>query len=79
MPSFTLKNVPNELLERVRAAAEVHHRSINGEILACLERAFGIATPPAEVITLARELRQGFRGQPLALDEVNAAKSIGRP
>jgi plasmid stability protein len=79
MATFTVKNIPDDLLGRVRAAAEMHRRSINGEILVCLERAFGAPMPPAEVIRLARELRQGFQGQPLDLDDLNAAKSLGRP
>ena len=79
MATFTLKNVPDQLLDRVRAAAEVHHRSMNGEILACLEQRFGAAAPPGESISRARELRQAFRGRPIGLAELKKAKAAGRP
>ncbi len=39
MPSLSVKNVPEELLERLRARAKQHHRSLQGEMLAILEEA----------------------------------------
>ena len=39
MPSVSVKNVPEELLERLRARAKQHHRSLQGEMLAILEEA----------------------------------------
>lgn len=39
MPSLTVKNIPTELYERLKRSAEEHRRSINSEILVCLERA----------------------------------------
>ena len=79
MASFTLKNIPDPLFEKVRAAAELHHRSINGEIMACLERSFGVVLEPSEILARARELRSHFRGRPLTFEEVQAAKTTGRP
>jgi hypothetical protein len=79
MTSFTLKNIPEPLFERVKTAAELNHRSINGEILACLERSFGAALEPGEILARARELRRHFRGRPLTNEEVQAAKITGRP
>lgn len=37
MPSLSIKNVPEELVERLRARAKGHHRSLQGELLAILE------------------------------------------
>jgi plasmid stability protein len=79
MPSFTVKNIPDPLFEKVRAAAELHHRSINGEILACLERSFGVTLEPAELLARASQLRAQFKGPPLTWDEIQAAKVKGRP
>ena len=79
MASFTLKNIPDRLFENLRAAAELHHRSINGEILACLERSFGASLEPAELLARTRELRSRVRGRPLTLEELQAAKVEGRP
>jgi len=78
MATFTLKNVPDELLDRVRAAAEVRHRSMNGEILACLERAFGAAAPLDESIARARQLRAAFKGRPISLVDLQKARAAGR-
>lgn len=38
MPTtLTLKNIPDDLYLRLKAAAEVHRRSLNSEVLVCLE------------------------------------------
>ena len=39
MPTLTVKNIPDELYDRLRQSAAEHRRSINSEILVCLERA----------------------------------------
>ncbi len=36
--TITLKNIPDDVYERLKVAAEVHRRSLNGEAIACLER-----------------------------------------
>lgn len=35
--SLSIKNVPDELLARLRSRASAHHRSLQGELLAILE------------------------------------------
>ncbi|MCI5142319.1 MAG: Arc family DNA-binding protein, partial [Candidatus Electrothrix sp. ATG1] len=37
MPTLTLKNIPEDLYTRLKAAAEAHRRSLNSEILYCVE------------------------------------------
>ncbi len=37
MVSLSIKNVPDDLVERLRARATQHHRSMQGELLAILE------------------------------------------
>ena len=37
MPSLSIKNIPEELLERLRTQAKRHHRSLQGEVMAILE------------------------------------------
>ena len=78
MPSFTVKNIPEPLFARLKASAELHHRSINGEILVCLERTLGLALEPREILARVDELRRGFRGEPLTFDDIQAAKNLGR-
>lgn len=55
MKSMTLKNIPEPLLERIRRQAERNHRSVNQEVISCLDRA--VAPPPADVATVLREFR----------------------
>ena len=35
--SLSIKNVPDEILERLRRRAEMNHRSLQGEVMAILE------------------------------------------
>lgn len=38
MPTtLTLKNIPDEVYERLKASAEAHRRSLNSEAIVCLE------------------------------------------
>jgi antitoxin FitA len=39
MPSITIKNVPEDLLERLRERAKKHRRSLQAEVLTVLEEA----------------------------------------
>ena len=43
MGSFTVRTIPEQLLERLRALAAAERRSLNSEILVLLERAIGDA------------------------------------
>jgi antitoxin FitA len=39
MPTaITLKNIPDDIYERLKLTAAAHHRSVNMEAIACLER-----------------------------------------
>ena len=41
MANITVKNIPADLYEHLKESAGANHRSINGEIIACIERAVG--------------------------------------
>ena len=53
MASFTLKGIPEPMLARLKAQADRHRRSINSEMLVCLEQALNSA-PPDSAAILAR-------------------------
>jgi plasmid stability protein len=58
MPTnLSIKNAPQELIERVRARARLNHRSLQGEVLAILEAAVG---PPKKLTP--REVLEHVRG-----------------
>jgi hypothetical protein len=80
MVTFTLKGIPPELYERLKARAAGNRRSINGEILVCIEEVLGVRrADPATVLAEARRLRSLYKGPPLTNDEIDAAKRWGRP
>lgn len=39
MPSLTIKNIPDDLFNSLKHKATVHRRSLNSEVLICLEKA----------------------------------------
>jgi plasmid stability protein len=57
MPSLSIKNVPEELVERLRVLAKGHHRSLQGELMAILEDAT-LAPPKLTVRELGERMRR---------------------
>ncbi len=45
MPTLTIKGLPDPLYRRLKEQAKAHRRSLNGEIIVCLERAVGSGRP----------------------------------
>ncbi len=79
MAAITLKNIPDELYEQIKLAARIHHRSINNEIIVCLEREL-LATPvqTESRIGRARELRAHITKGSITAKEINNAIREGR-
>ncbi len=79
MPNLTLKNVPEELYEQLKRAAHLHHRSINSELIACLERIFLPKCWSAEDrIERARNLRKRVKVKKISTLEIMEAKDERR-
>lgn len=59
MPTnVSLKNVPDDMMEKLRKRAKRHHRSLQGELIAILEEVVGPATLSVEQAeSRLRELR----------------------
>lgn len=80
MPTLTLKSLPDGLYLQLKARAAAHRRSLNSEILVCLEQA--VAGTPVDVsATLARvdTLRERLRVPPVTDDVLAVARAAGRP
>jgi len=79
MTTLTLKNIPDNLYIQLKEAAKAHHRSLNSEILYCVEC---MLTPRkidvSEHISAARALRAKTAAHPITNDEINTAKNAGR-
>jgi len=79
MPTLTVKNIPDALYSRLKEAAQAHHRSMNSEILYCVEQTLGAQKiPVTEHITRARKLRMKSANHPLTDSDIFAAKNEGR-
>ena len=79
MPAITLKNIPDSLYAQLKVAATAHHRSLNSEILYCVERTLGAHKINAsEHIEVARKLRAKTAHHILTEQELNDAKNEGR-
>jgi antitoxin FitA len=80
MPTtLTLKNIPDALYERLRAAAEVNRRSLNSEAIVCLESVLlQTRLAPTDRLARARELRAGLAPAKFRARDIDALKKAGR-
>ena len=79
MTSVTIKNIPDELVERLKREAVKEHRSLNKQIIATLEHAVPLASADAkERLDRARKTRKLSMGTVLSADEVQEAIRQGR-
>lgn len=75
--TITLKNIPDRIYAELRQSAERHHRSLNSEVIACLERALlPVAVDPDERLLRIQHLRPVRTIKASAIDK---AKRSGRP
>lgn len=80
MATVTVKNIPDDLYERLKAVAESNRRSINSEIIVCIENAVGSRRiDPEKLLKEARLLREMTSGHTVSVEEFNRAKAEGRP
>ena len=81
MASLTLKNVPDDLLDRLRAQARRERRSLNQEALYLLEQALGARPTRSQQVAAWRELAGRWESGHRAAEEVEeiyAARTRGR-
>lgn len=79
MPSITVKNIPEPIYQQLRKRAQAQHRSINSEIIACLEQTTLPHRPsPEEFLLQARKMRQQVKGR-LSAQLIQKAIDQGRP
>ena len=79
MPTVTLKGVPKRLHQKLKSRASLHRRSLNSEILTCLESV--VESAPIDVESLLRRAHF-LRGQVSGELDNNALKKLknhGRP
>jgi plasmid stability protein len=81
MPALTIKGVPDEAYRRLKVSAVRHRRSLNSEVITCLERSLAFPDrEPKETVAPLRRFHRRLRGVPPLTDAfLRRAKSTGRP
>ena len=80
MPAaITLKNIPDDIYDRLKLAAAAHHRSLNREVIACLERVLLPTRATAEQhLAGARKLRATLKPGKFKASDIARAIEQGR-
>jgi antitoxin FitA len=80
MPSLTIKGIPDNLFRRLRRRALAHRRSLNSEIITCLEQAASVpAIDPEAWLSEVDRLRTRLDLSRLTEARIRRAKAGGRP
>ena len=79
MPSITVKNIPPDIYTLLKQSAEANRRSINSEVIACIERAVS-SQPinPDQLLVHARALREKTGAYITSEEDITQAKNAGR-
>ena len=79
MATLTVKNIPDELYLLLKEAAKLHFRSMNGEVLHCIEATLcNNKITPDEQLAKFRQLRKITASHTLTEEELMNAKNAGR-
>lgn len=80
MPALTIKNIPDSLYEQLKSAAELHRRSINSEVLVCLEKVLvAKKTNTNDRLQRIEQLRASIKPNIITSDDIDQAIENGRP
>jgi plasmid stability protein len=79
MATITVKNIPDDLYELLKRSAKANRRSINSEIIVCIESAVrSQEIDPVKALSRARMLRERTAEYVITDDEFTQAKRTGR-
>jgi plasmid stability protein len=79
MATVTVKNIPDELYDRLKSVAEINRRSINSEIIMCIENTvISRQINLDDVLENARQLRRLTAEHPISDEEFSQIKAEGR-
>ena len=81
MPALTIKAVPTGIYRRLKASAVRHRRSLNSEVITCLERSLPFPErEPAETVAALRRFHRTLQGVPPLTDSfLCEGRRRGRP
>lgn len=80
MPNLTIKGIPDELYKQLKYRAANHRRSLNSEVIYCLEHAASLTTiDPEAWLVSADKFRNRLGLTPVDEESLHEAKTVGRP
>lgn len=80
MANLNLKNIPDDLYDRLKQSASANRRSINSELIVCLEKNFlPQRVSVDENLNKIRALRKRVNAKKISAKEITNAKHLGRP
>jgi plasmid stability protein len=79
MPTnITIRDIPDDIYEKLKRQAELHHRSINSEVIVYLKKMVqSHRRDPDQIIARAKKLKKKAKGS-LSIDQIQEAIDLGR-
>jgi antitoxin FitA len=79
MATLTIKNIPDALYEQLKQSAARHRRSLNSEVIVCLEKVLGSSSVDSTTfLTGIRALRKNISTVFVTEADLRVAKDEGR-
>jgi antitoxin FitA len=78
--TITVKNIPEEIYEKIKLRAKANRRSVNSEIISIFEQAVPNRTPMdvKEILERVRKVRELTAHYKITADEIDRWKKEGR-
>jgi hypothetical protein len=78
--TLTIKNIPQAVVDRLKQQAALHRRSLNLQVIVCLEAAVqAVPVDPEALLARIRAVRVRPRGRRLTDRLLTRLKTAGRP
>ncbi len=79
MATVTVKNIPDELYVQLKVAAARSRRSINSQIIVCIEQnLLPRKIPVQEIVDRVRRIRAAVPPGQMTIEQIDAARREGR-
>lgn len=80
MPTnITIRDIPDDVYEKLKRQAELHHRSINSEVIVYLKKMVkSHHRDPAQIIAQAKKIKKKAKGS-LTIQQIQEAIDQSRP
>ncbi len=79
MATLTIKNIPDELYDKLKEVAKDNRRSINNEVIHIIDRTISFQKPDVETILAKVRILREQLDIYVTEEELNQAKNEGRP